>query len=84
MLKVGSEIGTYEARTHFSELLERVENGEEVTITRHGRPIARVVPVRAKRSVDERLEVVERFLERSKGNKLRGLRIKDMIAEGRR
>lgn len=34
-----------EAKTHFSALLERVAQGEEIVITRHGRPVARLVPV---------------------------------------
>jgi prevent-host-death family protein len=38
-------IGTFEAKTHLSALLERVERGEEITITRHGRAVARLVPV---------------------------------------
>ena len=38
-------IGAYDAKTRFSELLERVEQGEEVVITRHGSPVARMVPV---------------------------------------
>ena len=33
-----------EARAHLAELVTRVENGEEVTITRHGRPVASIVP----------------------------------------
>ncbi len=41
-----STIGAYEAKTKFSELLERVENGERVTITRHGRPVAELVPTK--------------------------------------
>ena len=36
-------VGAYEAKTHLSELLERVATGVEVTITRHGVPIARLV-----------------------------------------
>lgn len=39
-----STIGAYEAKTKFSELLERVEKGERVTITKHGRPVAEMVP----------------------------------------
>ncbi|MGQ0673456.1 MAG: type II toxin-antitoxin system Phd/YefM family antitoxin [Hyphomicrobium sp.] len=39
-------IGACEAKTKFSELLERVENGERLTITRHGKPVAELVPVR--------------------------------------
>jgi prevent-host-death family protein len=38
-------IGAFEAKTHLSALLERVEHGESIIITRHGKPIARLVPV---------------------------------------
>jgi len=38
-------VGAFEAKTHLSELLARVETGEQVTITKHGRPVARLVPV---------------------------------------
>jgi prevent-host-death family protein len=38
-------VGAFEAKTHLSELLARAEEGEEVTITKHGRPVARLVPV---------------------------------------
>lgn len=41
-----STIGAYEAKTKFSELLARVEKGERVTITRHGKPVAELVPTR--------------------------------------
>jgi prevent-host-death family protein len=34
-----------EAKAHLSELLDKVESGEEVTITRHGRPVAQISPV---------------------------------------
>jgi prevent-host-death family protein len=43
-------VGAFEAKTKLSELLDMVERGEEVTITRHGEPVAKLVPVRA---VDE-------------------------------
>jgi len=39
-------VGAYEAKTRLSELLERVEAGEEITITKHGAPVARLVPVK--------------------------------------
>ena len=38
-------IGAFEAKTKFSSLLERVRRGEEITITRHEKPIARFVPI---------------------------------------
>lgn len=37
-------IGAFEAKTKFSELLDRVERGEEVVVTRHGKTVARIVP----------------------------------------
>ena len=37
-------VGSYEAKTYLAELLERVANGEEVTITKHGVPVAVLVP----------------------------------------
>jgi len=37
-------IGAFEAKTHLSQLLDRVENGETIEITRRGHPIARLVP----------------------------------------
>jgi prevent-host-death family protein len=44
-----------EAKAHLSELLARVENGEELTITRRGRPVAQITPVHpAKRPPDWR------------------------------
>ena len=38
-------IGAYEAKTHLPRLLDRVAQGESLTITRHGKPVARLVPV---------------------------------------
>jgi prevent-host-death family protein len=38
------EIGAFEAKNKLGMLLDRVEYGEEITITRHGKPIARLVP----------------------------------------
>ena len=37
------KVGAFEAKTQFSALLDRVEQGEEIVITRHGKPVARLV-----------------------------------------
>lgn len=37
-------VGTFHAKTHFSQLIERVLKGEEITITKHDKPVARLVP----------------------------------------
>lgn len=41
---MSTTIGAYEAKTHLAALLDRVERGEALTITRNGRPVARLVP----------------------------------------
>ena len=38
-------VGSYEAKTHLPALLERVARGEEIVSTKHGVPIARLVPI---------------------------------------
>jgi len=77
-------IEAHEAKTQWSELLKRVETGEEVTITKHGIPVAKLVPVRRKASVKERAAAVERIRKLGAGLSLRAARIKDLIAEGRK
>lgn len=46
-----NSVAAFEAKTHFSALLDRVERGEEIVITRHGKPVARLVPDQASRDV---------------------------------
>ena len=38
-------IGLFEAKTHLSELIARVEAGDEIVITRHNKPVAKLVPI---------------------------------------
>ena len=40
-----ASIGLFEAKTHLSELIVRAERGEEVIITRHNKPVAKLVPI---------------------------------------
>jgi prevent-host-death family protein len=76
------EVGIYEAKTHLSALLDRVERGEEVVITRHGKPIARLVSAEAgdKTRIDE---AIARWKETRKGLSLGGLSWKAMRDDGR-
>ncbi|WP_437225733.1 type II toxin-antitoxin system Phd/YefM family antitoxin [Planctomicrobium sp. SH661] len=76
--------GAYEAKTHFSQLLERVAAGEEITITRHGHPVARLVPATPGTSLQSRRNAIDRMRQLSSGQRLDGLRIQDLIAEGRK
>jgi prevent-host-death family protein len=43
------DIGLREAKAHLSELIDRVEHGETLTLTRHGKPVARIVPIAERR-----------------------------------
>ena len=76
-------IGSYEAKTHLSRLLQRVANGEKITITKHGIPVALLVPVDAERKPDVRA-AIEEIMEFRKGRDLGSASIREMIEEGRR
>jgi prevent-host-death family protein len=54
-----AEVNVHEAKTHLSRLLQRVAAGEEIVISRAGKPIARLVPIR---SPAERLLGMDRGL----------------------
>ena len=58
-------VGAYEAKTHLPALLDRVAQGEEITITRHGVPVAMLVPAPAGRKPDIR-ETIQAMLESRK------------------
>ena len=77
-------VGAYQAKTHLSELLEKVEAGEEITITKHGLPVARLVPVKNEAGPQERAAAIQRIQKLATGLSLGGLRVKDLIREGRR
>ena len=77
-------IGAYEAKTHFSALLEKVEAGEAFTITKHGTPVARLVPIKKELTTAERRKVIEAWINRPDKPTLGGLKICDLINEGRR
>jgi len=83
-LNANNTVGAYEAKTHLSELLEKVEAGEEITITKHGAPVAKLVPVKKEASAEERVAAIKRIQKLASGLSLRGLRVKDLIGEGRR
>ena len=83
-LRGSNTVGAYEAKTHLSELLEKVEAGAEITITKHGAPVARLVPVKKEANREERIAAINRIQKLASGLSLSGLRVKDLIREGRR
>jgi prevent-host-death family protein len=77
-------VGVFEAKNRLTSLIDEVETGQEVVITRRGKPVARLTPyvsgfdrARARRAADG-------LLAASKGATLGGLSLKSLIAEGRR
>mgnify|MGYP001806535244 CR=1 FL=1 len=63
------EIGAFEAKNTFGALLDRVEHGEEIVITRHGRPVARLVPNAGGIDQNQARAAVERLRARAESLK---------------
>ena len=75
-------VGAFEAKTHLSQLLDQVANGESITITRHGEPVAQLIPARPARDPRALAALVEEIKRTRKGRSLGGIKIKDLIHEG--
>jgi prevent-host-death family protein len=63
-------VGAFEAKNRLGQLLDLVEQGEEVTITRHGKEVARLVPAQPIRSREVGRAAVRRIRERAEQRKL--------------
>jgi prevent-host-death family protein len=78
-------VGAFEAKNTLGALLDLVENdGEEIVITRRGKPVARLVPASPGFDREKARRAVAGIIEASRGVTLGGLKIKDLIDEGRR
>jgi prevent-host-death family protein len=77
-------VGAFEAKTHLSELLDRVKRGERITITRHGVPEAMLVPIGETGSGLTHREVVEGMRALRKRVKPDAMTVREMVREGRR
>ncbi len=76
-------VGAFEAKTKFSELLQRAERGEEITITRRGKPVARLTRIDSD-AARRAATAIERLKELREGTTLGGLSWKDLRDEGRK
>jgi prevent-host-death family protein len=78
-------VGAFEAKTNLSQLLDRVEQGETVVITRHGVPVARLGPYESGIDREKVRRAIRELKDLSKGQSLPpGMTIRDLIDEGRR
>jgi prevent-host-death family protein len=75
-------VGAYDAKTHLPRLLEAVAAGESVIITKHGVPVAKLVPARQQRPHPG--EVIGSLRQARSGVTLGDLSLADLISEGRR
>jgi prevent-host-death family protein len=82
LLKSAKTVGAYEAKTKLGELLDLVERGREITITRHAKDVARLVPASGTaidRTVYTRIRALRSRISLEKEESVR-----DLINEGRR
>jgi len=83
-----TKVSAFEAKTRFGELLERVSKGEEVVITRHDKPVARLVPEGVQRVDDVRraadgLRDLQRRVRQRSRAKVSDRDVRSAIDEGR-
>jgi prevent-host-death family protein len=78
-----ASVGSYEAKTRLPELLKRTAKGERITITKHGVSVAVLVPAPSskRRDVPTLIQDIREF---RRGHTLEGMKIGEMIDEGRK
>ena len=78
-------VGSYEAKTHLPRLLSRVEKGETITITKHGKPIAVLSPIPDQSRRDVRAVIEDMLAYRDQHGPVLGddRTVREMIEEGR-
>jgi prevent-host-death family protein len=77
------EVGAFEAKNRLGALLDRVEQGEEIVITRRGKPVAKLVPANPGFDKTKARQAISGLIEASRGLSLGGRKIRDLITEGR-
>ena len=79
------QIGAFEAKTHFSQIIEKVENGADFVITRRGKPVAKIVPFKQEPEMT-RQDAFAQLMEMRKlyRGKPGSFNIREAIEEGRR
>jgi prevent-host-death family protein len=81
--KQSNTVSAFDAKTHLSRLLQETEQGAVITITRRGKPVARLVPVETERELSKPEDVLKGFQEIR--SRVRGqVSIRSLIDEGRK
>lgn len=85
-----ASISAFDAKTRFGELLKRVARGEEIVITRHDKPVARIVPEgvlgreQGRLAAAALLDLQRSIARRTKGRRVTDAEVRSAIEEGRR
>ena len=82
---MAQQIGAFEAKTHFSRILEKAEQGEDFVVTKRGKPVAKIIPFRQEPEMTFK-EAVEQLTEMRKlyRGKPGSFNIREAIEEGRK
>ena len=82
---MAQSIGAFEAKTHFSQIIEKAERGEDFVITRRGKPVAKIIPFEQKKEMTFK-EAVDQLIEMRKfyRGEPGSFNIREAIEEGRR
>jgi len=79
------QIGIFEAKTHLSQIINKVENGANFTVLKRGKPVAKIVPVEQEKEMT-RKDAIEKLIEMRKHyrGKPGSFNVREAIEEGRR
>jgi len=82
---LNQQIGAFEAKTHFSQLISEVERGADYVVTKHGKPVAKIIPFEKKPEMTrqeaiENLKAMRKLFRGEPGS----FNIREAIEEGRR
>jgi prevent-host-death family protein len=77
-----TDIGAYDAKTHLPKLLERVEKGERFVITRHGKPVAELIPVATRDTAGIARAIADVRAVRGRLAR-RGVRLRDVLGKNK-
>ena len=82
---MAQQIGAFEAKTHFSRIIEKAEHGEDFIVTKRGKPVAKIIPFKQEPEITfkEALENLKKMRKLYRG-KPGSFNIREAIEEGRR
>lgn len=77
-------VGAFKAKTHLAQLLDQVEAGEKIMITRHGEPVAMLVPAKPAPEQEQIRQLIAEIRATRTGTTLEGTTVKELVNEGRK